>query len=122
MIIKMKIKMYYQLTKEETSKRRKKRLISNFNMLRNKAVSEINDLLEKWNNEYEEMYGSVSSDLDRYGRYICEKQKPYIEKVNNSQKGLKSIVRLDIDPDTCNIIGFDKEDDERMIYLDVLVS
>lgn len=112
----MIIKVHYQLTKEEASKRRKKKLCSNFNMLRNEAVSEINDLLEKWNDEYKEMYGSASSDLDRYNRYICEKQKPYVEKVNNSRKGLKSIVRLDIDPETCDIIGFDKEDDERMIY------
>lgn len=112
----MIIKMYYHLTKKETSIKKKKRLFSDFNMLRNEAVSEINDLLEKWNYEYDEMYGSPSSDLDRYNRYICEKQKPYVEKVNNSQKGLKSIVRLDIDPETCDIIGFDKKDDERMIH------
>lgn len=85
-------------------------------MLRSEAISEINDLLEKWNDEYEEMYGSASFDSDHYNRYICEKQKPYVEKVNNSRKGLKSIVRLDVDPETCDIIGFDKKDDERMIH------
>lgn len=116
----MIIKMYYQLTKEEASKRRKIRLYSDFIMLRHEAVSEINDLLEKWSNEYSEMYGSVSFNLDHYNRYFCEKQKPYVEKVNNSRKGLKSIVRLDIDPETCDIIGFDKEDDERMIYFTYL--
>lgn len=79
--------MYYKAifiyNKEGIPKDIKRFVEKQYNEARNKAVELLNPNFEKWNEEY----GPVNGDIDRYNKFIQEKEQAILDEFNRTWMG-----------------------------------
>lgn len=75
--------------------------------VRNKVISVTNDLLESWNNEFDETHPGMDGMTFEYENFIIEKFKPFVDDINKRYGFTKKLWWLDYemiykDEDECH--------------------
>lgn len=111
------MKGVFNFTKEGVSQCKRNKMIDDFVYLRGIFVDFTNPLLETWNNEYTEPMNPLEDGLDpNYERFMISKFQPVADMVN-ALYGKRKSVRLGFDSACCDVVGIDKQDEERKITL-----
>lgn len=115
----MKFKAVFNFTKkDELTQFEQSKMINDFCKLRDALVDQTNPLLEKWNKAYKEPMNANEDGIDpAYERYMVDRFKPYVDKVNRSIRGRLSSVKLGLHEEYCDIIAISKKDADQKIEL-----
>ena len=115
----MKFKAVFNFTKkDELTQFEQNKMINDFHKLREILVDQTNPLLEKWNEAYKEPMNTNEDVVDpAYMKYMVDRFKPYVDKVNRSIRGRLSSVKLGLNEEYCDIIAISKKDAEQKIEL-----